>query len=210
VRIDSTSDAISDTLRIIPGLTNGKIYYFRVTAVNDDGPESTFSNQSSATLKTGVIPIIKAKFGTLLICYSLDSLITNYQWYNGSSLIPNATSQYYSAGKLAGNYRVETIDKDGCKNSSDGIVTVDKKSLMIYPNPASVSFSLEIVDPSVENAIVTLINSAGSKVLEFQAKSTKDALLNAIPVGNLANGVYIVKVLLNNQDLYYSKIVVLK
>ena len=41
-KIDSTTTNSSDTVKVIIGLTHGQTYYFRVTAVNDDGPESAF------------------------------------------------------------------------------------------------------------------------------------------------------------------------
>ena len=218
VKLDSSSVSISDTSKVISGLSNGQTYYFRVKAVNNDGPESEFSGQSSAIVKTGVIPKIKVKWGTLLIAYNTDSLITNYQWYLGSTLIQNAIGQYYSAGKQAGIYGVETIDKNTCKNFSNTIAVtgVSTKSLTVYPNPASVSFALRLIDTSelknVSNdyATVSVINSTGQKVLEFKAKNANDELLKAIPVSNLANGVYVVQVLVNQRDLYFTKIVILK
>jgi len=217
-KIDSSSVAISDTSKIISGLSNGQTYYFRVTAVNNDGPESEFSIQSSAIVKTGVIPKIKVKWGTLLIAYNTDSLITNYQWYLGTTIIQNAIGQYYSAGKQAGIYGVETIDKNTCKNFSNTIpiTGVTTKSLTVYPNPTSVSFEIRLIDTSElnnqsdESAIVSVINAAGQKVLEFQAKNANDELLKAIPVSNLTNGVYVVQVLVNKQDMYFTKIVVFK
>jgi phosphodiesterase/alkaline phosphatase D-like protein len=215
-KIDSTSDAISDTTKIISGLTSGQTYYFRVTAVNYDGPESPFSNQSSAIVKTGVIPKIKVKFGDLLICYNLGDSIASYQWFNGNTIIPSAIGQYYTSNKQLGSYSVETIDKNGCKNSSKSVAILSTKSLILFPNPASVSFSLNLTDASGSNdasdekALVSMFNSSGVKVMEFQAINLNDELLKAISVSHLDNGVYVVKVLLNQKDLYYTKIVVLK
>ena len=216
-KIDSATNSISDTSKVFSGFTRGLTYYFRVTAVNIGKAESNFSVESTAAIKTGVIPKIKAKWGDLLICSNLGDSITNFQWFNGNSIVPSAIGQYYSAGKQIGIYRVETIDKNGCKNSSNTVqITANTKSLTVYPNPASVSFALRLMDTSelknasAESAIVSLINSAGQKVLEFKAMNANDELLKAIPVSNLPNGVYIVQVLVNQEDLYYTKIVVLK
>ncbi len=46
---DSSSASITDTMKTLTGLANGTPYYFRVTAVNNAGVESGFSNEVSAT-----------------------------------------------------------------------------------------------------------------------------------------------------------------
>jgi hypothetical protein len=47
-KIDSTTGDIADTTKTITGLTNGTTYYFRITAVNNAGAESGFSNEVSS------------------------------------------------------------------------------------------------------------------------------------------------------------------
>jgi M6 family metalloprotease-like protein len=210
VKIDSTTTNSSDTLKVISGLTHGQAYYFRVTAVNDDGPESGFSNQATTLVKTGVVPIIKAKWGNVLICYNLGDSILSYQWFRGSSTIPDATKQYYVTNKLPGAYTVETIDYEGCQNSSNTISALGLKSLTVYPNPATVSFSVKLDDPSEGIAFISIINSAGIKVMEFQTENINNEILKVIPVNNLEAGIYVVQVLLNQQDVYSAKIVVKK
>jgi hypothetical protein len=209
-KIDSTTNGISDTSKVIYGLTRGQTYYFRVTSVNYDGPESNFSNQSTATVKTGVVPKIRAKWGDVLICSNLGDSIKSYQWYKGSSIISNAVAQYYITKKIPDSYKVETIDKNGCKNSSNLISISGTKSLSGYPNPASVSFVLKLNDESESRAVVSIFNSAGIKVMEFNTENLNDEPLKEIPVNNLDEGIYVVQVLLNHKDLYYTKIVVIK
>jgi fibronectin type 3 domain-containing protein len=55
--VDSV-DGIVDTLRVITGLTNGKAYYFRVTAVDSGELVSLYSNELSAT--PSLVPVITA------------------------------------------------------------------------------------------------------------------------------------------------------
>jgi hypothetical protein len=208
-KIDSTTNTISDTLKVISGLTNGQTYYFRITAVNYDGPESSFSTQTTDKVKTGVIPKIIAKWSDVLICYNLGDSIKSYQWYNGGSAISKATSQYYVSGKKAGAYNIETIDKNGCVNKSSTISISGTKSLSVYPNPASVSFALKLNDESDARATVSILNSAGVKVMEFQVENVNDEIFKEIPVKQLDEGIYIIKVLLDNKELYFTKIVVI-
>jgi photosystem II stability/assembly factor-like uncharacterized protein len=210
VKIDSTTDATANISRNISGLIRGQFYYFRVTAVNYDGPESTYSSQFYEKVKRGVMPFIKAKWSDLLICSNLGDSITNYQWFKGSTAIPNAKAQNYVTDKQTGVYSVQTTDINGCNNFSNVVTITGLKSLSVFPNPASVSFALKINDAYEGKANVSIINSSGIKVKEFQVSNLNDEQLKEIPVSNLNPGVYIIKVLLDNKELYYSKIVVSK
>lgn len=210
IKMDSTTASISDTSKVITGLIHGQTYYFRVTAVNDDGPESDFSSQTSETVKTGVIPFIKAKWGDVLICSNIGDSITSYQWFKGGSAIVTATQQFYVTDKISGDYNVETIDLNGCKNPSNSVSISGTKSLLLYPNPATISFALKLNDPTEGSAIISIINSSGVKVMELQAEYANYELTKAIPVATLDEGIYVVQVLLNRKDLYITKLVVRK
>jgi len=209
VKIDSTSSA-SDTLKVIAGLGHGQTYFFRVTAVNDDGPESAFSSQATETVKTGVVPVIKAKWGDVLICSNLGDSISSYQWYKEGVTIGSATQQYYATDKQAGTYTIETIDLNGCKNPSNVISISGTKSLVLYPNPAAVSFALKLNEAGEGSAIISILNSSGMKVMELQAAYANYELTKEIPVSNLDAGIYVVQVVLNRKDLYTTKLVVKK
>ncbi len=210
VKIDSTVNGNADTTKIISGLIHGQNYYFRVTAVNDDGPESVFSTQTSALVKTGVIPVISTKWSDILICYNLGDSIKNYQWYKNNTLIPQATGQYYSSGKLPGTYHVVTTDLEGCVNTSKTISDPGLKSISLYPNPASANFTLQVNDPTDGEAIVSIINSSGTKVMEFRTTNSGGALERVIQSNNLEEGIYIVHVLINQKVVYSKKIVIKK
>lgn len=172
--------------------------------------ESFSGSAFTVTVTVNPTPTIKPKWGDVLICYNLGDLFTSYQWYKDSSAIPGAIKQYYVTNEQPGAYMVETIDKDGCKNCSPTILISGTNSLSVYPNPASVSFSLKLNDESEGRVVVSILNSAGIKVMEFQAENMNDELLKEIPVNNLDEGIYVVQVLLNHKDLYYAKIVVIK
>ncbi len=207
-RIDSTTNDITNTSIVISGLENGQTYYFRVIAVNYDDVESDFSNQATITVEKGVIPEIKAKWGNVLICFNIGDSIVSYQWYNNDIIIPNSVGQYYVTDKIPGAYKVEIVDINGCVNSSESISISGTKSLSVFPNPATKNFTLKINDESEGNAIISLTNLLGVKVMEFQTEITNDLFLKEISVSTLVEGIYVVQVLLNNKDLYFKKIVI--
>jgi hypothetical protein len=203
-----TTNTGTGTSSTISGLSSGTYTY---TVTNPSGCVSASSNNVViSVLKAGVIPKIKTKWTDILICSNIGDSIASYQWYKGTSTISNATSQFCATNKQPGIYKVETTDKNGCKNFSNTINISGTKSLSVFPNPASVSFSLRINDDSEGTALVTIFNSTGIKVMEFQVENIKDELLKTIPVNNLDEGIYIVEVLINNKDLYYSKVVITK
>jgi len=164
----------------------------------------------TVTGKRGVVPKIIIKWSDVLICSNLGDSIINFQWFKGSSAISGAINQFYVTNKQPGAYKVEIVDRKGCKNFSNPISISGTKSLSVYPNPTSVSFALKLNDESEGRAIVSIINSAGIKVMEFQVENINDEMLKEIPVNNLNEGIYFVRVLLDNKDLYYTKIVVIK
>ena len=209
-RIDSTGTSVADTSRTISGLTSGLTYYFRVTTVNDDGSESAFSNQTSTVTKAGLVPVISLKWNDVLICSNVRDSISSYQWYADNSSIPGATGQYYPTNKTSGTFKVITVDKTGCQNSSASIKVVSTKSLTLYPNPASVSFTLKLSGAVSGRAVIGIYSALGTKVLEMQTENVSEELIREIAVSNLDEGVYLVQVVVNNVEVYDAKMVLKK
>jgi sugar lactone lactonase YvrE len=73
--IDSTTSGISDTMRVIHGLTNSTKYYFRVTALNLSLLESGYSNEVNATPVTGIG--VEGNGNVIPKDYSLDQNFPN-------------------------------------------------------------------------------------------------------------------------------------
>ena len=196
------------TTTTISGLTTGR---YNGTVTNSSGCASPASTDIIiSTFNIGVIPRIKAKWGNLLICSNLGDSILSYQWYNGNSAIPNAINQFYLTNKQTGNYNVKTSDRNGCKNFSNIISISGTKSVSVYPNPASVSFALKISNVTDGRIVVSILNSSGIKISEYRAENVDDGILKEIPVNNLDEGIYFIQVLVNQKEMYYTKITVIK
>ena len=112
----------------------------------------------------------------------------------------DALKQYYVTNKLPGSYSVETIDFEGCQKFFQYNFSFRAEILTVYPNPATtVSFSLKLNGPSEGTAMISIFNSSGIKVMEFQAENMNNELLKVIPTNNLEAGIYVVQVLLNQK-----------
>jgi hypothetical protein len=160
--------------------------------------------------KPVLIPKIKAKWNDILICYNKADSIESYKWYRDNTIIVGATKKYYETKTQKGAYMVEITDLNGCTNLSNVISIADSKSILVYPNPASISFDINLNSETEGKANVSILNSNGRKVIEYQIDNIKDGQIKEIPVSNLSEGTYIIYVVCNNEVLYYSKVLVIK
>jgi hypothetical protein len=208
-QIDSIADN-STVTKTITGLTHNAVYYYRMVAVNTLGMTSPYSSEVSVTVKTGVIPRIKAKWGDVLICYNIGDSLTQFSWYRGTTLISGETKQYYVTNKDPGTYHVETTDIDGCVNSSNEIDISGAKSLSVYPNPAKSVFTMDLYSDAVGEAVVSLYNSTGMKALEYRIEKKETWLNCEIPVDNLKDGIYMIEVIVNNEEINYTRLIIIE
>jgi hypothetical protein len=209
-KVDSTTTTISETTKVITGLTNGQTYYFSVSTVITPGVESPLSTSASVKVKTGVIPKIKSKWNDILISYNTGDSLNAYQWYKGTSAITGATMQYYISNKAPGSYYVVATDKNGCKNTSNTINLSGAKSLSVYPNPASTTFVLNLSSETLGETVVSFYNSSGTKVMDYKTEKTDSDLSREIAVSTLQSGIYSVEVVVNNEEVNYTRLVIIK
>ena len=95
-------------------------------------------------------------------------------------------------------------------NTSNPITVSGSKSLTAYPNPASVSFALRMDVYAGGVAVIRILNSTGVRIMELELEDYNNELLNEIPVTDFKEGIYFVQVLVNNKEIYYTKIVIAK
>jgi predicted nucleotidyltransferase len=208
-KIDSTATGtISATTKTLTGLIHGQTYYFRITAVISPGVASSYSASVTLVVKKGVVPKIKSKFNDILICYNNGDSIASFQWYKGTTAISGATKQYYVTNKQVDGYSILTTDKNGCKNSSNVINITGTKSITVYPNPAQNSFMLKFNSETLGKAMITLYNSSGTKILEYQVEKSELELNYEISAGNIQDGIYTIEVIVNEEELSYSRIII--
>ncbi len=95
-KIDSV-DGIANTTRVITGLTNGVMYYFRIRAVDTALQQSGYSNEVSATPTLADLPpaapqSLKASFGDQQVILNWNANIEpdflRYRIYGGTTINP--------------------------------------------------------------------------------------------------------------------------
>ena len=98
-KIDSTIGGASDTTKIISELTNGTTYYFRVTAVDNAGRESGYSNEVSSTpinqITVSIADLRASVSGqNILLEWTAPNNATEFNVYRGTTydFIPDLTN----------------------------------------------------------------------------------------------------------------------
>jgi hypothetical protein len=76
-------------------------------------------------------------------------------------------------------------------------------SIKIYPNPAKDGFTLKL--ENINNAKVEIYNMLGKEVYQ---NSTKKGVIQVKPGHNLPSGMYLIKVLADNNKIYHTKLVI--
>lgn len=141
-----------------------------------------------------------------------------YQWKRNGSKIQGATDQIYSA-TAAGTYKVVAFNSsNGCSKTSSGVALTKlcreissnpdayTRPLSIYPNPSDGKFTIELKldNEETSQAKAELINIFDQAIPIDDGPLTVEngKLIKAIQLRDLADGVYLLKVIVN--DVVYA------
>jgi hypothetical protein len=141
---------------------------------------------------------------------STTSKASLYKWYFNGSVIQGAETSTYIAGQKLGLYRVAISDGSGCYSFSDtvrikglGITGIEDpdpfKTLIIYPNPSSGVFNLEMKNNLMGKLTVRIINQHGKTVFEKEFDKRVENFLQQIDVSKQRVGIYLVSLYINGQ-----------
>jgi len=157
------------------------------------------------------VPIISASGAVL----SSNDVVGN-QWYLNGSLIPGATSQFYTTTQN-GFYTVSVADINGCTSTSvpfnynsTGITAFTNNfPITVYPNPSNGNFTIQSSISGNGLTEVQLTDLVGKQVFYQAIEMTAAGAPITINADNVANGVYILILKTGNANSY-QKIVIEK
>ncbi len=183
---------------------------------------SSISAIATVNLVTAPDAVITA-LGDLDICISHSvELQANagpdfcYQWQKGSNFILGATNQLYAA-TTTGNYKVTVTSGGICSKKSSGkkvtsscknnasLLSGSASSFLIFPNPSAgnITVVLEFGNEVNDLANITIENAVGQIVFSENAPLSNGKLIKNISLNrSWADGVYFVKICINNHNLY--------
>jgi fibronectin type 3 domain-containing protein len=181
VKVDSTILGITDTMRVITGLTNGTIYYFSLSAVDSGGLESSHSiSEVMATpgvstvgrpLNPSVSPSVWTNTGTFTISWTNPPVSNITAVYYSIDALPTTASpgtrlsitqpQFQVVSPTPGVHWIYFYleDNGGVKNS-DSLASVQILYDNQVPNLPN-DFTNSGLEVMVNNGSVTVFNGGG-------------------------------------------------
>jgi subtilisin-like proprotein convertase family protein len=182
-------------------------YNFTYTAVGSGG--CTYTAQASVVVDVNPPSPIVIQNGQGLLCTSGAT----YQWYFNNQPIAGANEQDYNPTE-SGSYSVEVSNQTGCSTLSSPFNYVydmvgewtSEKVLQTFPNPFDNTINVKInMHGSIEATLLQVIDVLGKIQIEKQITNANQTL--TLKTDHLAEGIYFIKLVGNNQALQTQKIV---
>jgi len=147
-----------------------------------------------------------------------DTLVSShgatYQWYYNGAPIVGATDSFY-VEQQNGTYAVQITDvTGGCNSISNGFTITGigelntNDDIYIYPNPASHSVTINWPLPLKRDINIELLNVLGERVYIAQHQTLNSRHQTILDISGLSNGVYFLKIELEDRTLNKKFVVV--
>ena len=138
--------------------------------------------------------------------FSTTATGVNYQWLLANNPVSGANNSNYKP-IVIGNYRVQVIDSNGCKNVSDSFTLVvtavntppttpNNHIAKLFPNPATSEFIVQFSQIPLATITIQLVNANGQIVKEI---NTNNQSTN-IQLSNISTGNYFLKIIGKDYD----------
>lgn len=127
---------------------------------------------------------------------------TDNQWYFNGTPIPGATGQFHTATQ-SGFYQVEVTNIYGCSSISALLnVIISNVSnenpahrILIYPNPSSGSFTLEINGLSGQDIELSIKNMIGQDIYNTKFNQQNEKIRKHIDLTKYPKGIYVLEII---------------
>ena len=162
-------------------------------------------------------PMVVADGGPViyyLFCDNQDADL--YQWYYNGDAIAGANQYYYVAHQNLGAYQLEISENDKeCPIRSDvvnvpalstGLDTPADGSLMLYPNPSSGEFVIELKNNYYGEAWLKIISMTGKILVHEELNKYAERLKESINI-ELLPGIYILELETGERN-YFKRILI--
>lgn len=107
-------------------------------------------------------------------------------------------------------YRLEQVDIDGRSVYHNQIVDLiwgsNGSSVSIYPNPTTNYINVDLYNEAAANIVVKVLDMSGRVVKVVNAKSEKGMNKILVDISEVASGLYTIKVLSNDKQMFTSKV----
>lgn len=175
---------------------NNNLYRVIISA----NPCGAVSARAKLTVLPNPVVTLSANPGTTILPGMTTTLTatsipagTNFNWFKDGVLIPGITGNSLTVNyDELGSYTAKNTD--GCDNISNSLLITDSvaSSLYIYPNPTKGLFIVRYPDgkPSATIRIITLYDSKGARVYQYEFNLTNSSENMNVNIKNLAAGTY--------------------
>ena len=166
-----------------------------------------------------IAPLIEVGANGLLT--SSNDTAQSYQWYLNGNPIPGGTSYVYCP-TVSGNYEVVIVDANGCEVPSGSfeitfnpnapcLVGIEEYglSLDIYPNPSNGQFTVKYELGHDAKMNLTVFDMLGNRVTETIRMNSSNGI-QVIDLSTQSDGVYMLRVLLDDAEMIQERLILVK
>jgi hypothetical protein len=176
---------------------------FQVAVIDSNGCQGPFSDSVS-------VNVLAIPAQPMIIQLSADSLTssvvgTSYQWFLDGNLLPDSTQTIFI--DQDGSYTVIVYNGPCASAQSDSLSTpllelLPAESIQLFPNPNDGMFVLRGNFGQSSLLEFSFYNQLGQEIYKKELFASQGVLNEVIRIDNLASGVYIAKLRLNNKVTY--------
>jgi PKD repeat protein/predicted nucleotidyltransferase len=184
------------------GYLNAGSYQLAMAATTDHGCTDTI--KKSIIITTALTkPLLYVKGRIVWYLASSNDSAQYYRWYYNGDLIDGANKFLYVANRKFGSYYVSISDNDVCYTASDsvriptGITGIEEldpfAGLVIYPNPSSGLFTLEMDNELFGDLNISVVTQNGREIFRNKLEKTTEHFSGQIDLSRYSYGLYFIK-----------------